>query len=83
MHAVAIDGWEPICSYNRHCDRCLIRTVRVAQGDGTVVEKEQYYHRYVVAMLIDERFDMVLDIEPLLPYDLRPKGAATTKMKAS
>lgn len=76
MHAVAIDGWEPICSYNRHCDRCLIRNVRVAQGDGTVVEKEQYYHRYVVAMLIDERFDMALDIEPLMPHDLRPKGAA-------
>jgi len=72
MHAVAIDGWEPICSYNRHCNHCLIRNVRVAQGDGTVVEKVQYYHRYVVAMLIDERFDMALDIEPLLPADLRP-----------
>jgi len=40
MHAVAIDGWEPICSYNRHCNHCLIRNVRVAQGDGTVVEKD-------------------------------------------
>lgn len=75
MHAVAIDGWEPISSYNRHCDRCLIRRVRVERG-SEVVEVEQYYHRYVVAMLIDERFDMALDIEPLLPNDLRPRGAA-------
>lgn len=76
LHTVAIDGWEPICSYNRHCDRCLVRHVRVEQRDGTIVEQEQYYHRYAVAMLIDERFDMALDIEPLLPHDLRPQGAA-------
>jgi hypothetical protein len=50
--------------------------VRVEQRDGTIVEQEQYYHRYAVAMLIDERFDMALDIEPLLPHDLRPQGAA-------
>lgn len=76
LHTVAIDGWEPICSYNRHCEQCLVRHVRVEQSDGTVVEKEQYYHRYVVAMLVDERFDMALDIEALLPHDLRPQGAA-------
>lgn len=76
LHTVAIDGWEPICSYNRHCDRCLVRHVRVEQRDGTIVEMEQYYHRYAVAMLIDDRFDMALDIEPLLPHDLRPQGAA-------
>jgi hypothetical protein len=75
MHAVAIDGWEPVSSYNRHCDRCLVRHVKVERA-GEVVEVEQYYHRYVVAMLIDERFDMLLDIEPLLPNDLRPAGAA-------
>jgi hypothetical protein len=75
MHAVAIDGWEPISSYNRHCDQCLVRKVRVERG-GKIVEAEQYYHRYVVAMHIDERFDVVLDIEPLLPNDLRPSGVA-------
>jgi len=74
MHAVALDGWEPISSYSRHCDKCLVRHVRVEHG-GQVVEVEQYYHRYVVAMLIDERFDMALDIEPLLPADLRPGSA--------
>ncbi|HJX52088.1 MAG TPA: hypothetical protein VJ801_04920 [Polyangia bacterium] len=51
LHTVAIDGWEAICSYNRHCDRCLVRHVRVEQRDGTVVEQAQYYHRYAVAML--------------------------------
>lgn len=75
MHAFAIDGWEPISSFNRHCDQCLVRHVKVERG-GKVIEVEQYYHRYVVAMLIDERFDMVLDIEPLVPHDLRPSGAA-------
>jgi hypothetical protein len=74
MHAFAIDGWEPISTYHRHCDQCLVRHVRVERS-GEVVEVEQYYHRYVVAMLIDERFDMALDIEPLLPADLRPGGA--------
>ena len=75
MHAVAIDGWEPINSYNRHCDQCLVRHIKIERG-GESIEVEQYYHRYVVAMLIDERFDMVLDFEPLLPHDLRPRGAA-------
>jgi hypothetical protein len=74
MHAVALDGWEPISSYTRHCEQCLVRRVRV-ERDGQVVEVEQYYHRYVVAMLLDERFDMALGIEPLLPADLRPGGA--------
>lgn len=74
MHAVALDGWEPISSYTQHCEQCLVRHVRVERG-GEVVEVEQYYHRYVVAMLIDDRFDMALDIEPLLPADLRPGGA--------
>jgi len=67
----AIDGWEPFCSYERCCDQCLTRKVRV-ERDGKVVELTQYYHRYVVAMLIDERLDLVLDFEPLLPSDLRP-----------
>jgi hypothetical protein len=39
------------------------------------VEKvKQYYHRYAVAMMIDDRLDLALDIEPLLPSDLRPDG---------
>jgi len=67
----AIDGWEPFCSCERCCDHCLIRKVKV-EREGQVIEVDQYYHRYVVAMLVDERLDLVLDFEPLLPSDLRP-----------
>jgi len=49
----------------------------VKQRDGSVAEVAQYYHRYVVGMLIDKRMDLVVDFEPLLPYDLRAPG--TTK----
>lgn len=76
LRYVALDGWEPICSYVQHCNTCLVRKVKVKQPGGEVEEVEQYYHRYVVAMLIDERLDLALDIEPLLTHDLRPKGAA-------
>jgi hypothetical protein len=74
LRYVAIDGWEPICSFKRHCDQCLIRHVKVKKADGKVELVAQYYHRYVVAMLIDARLDLVLGIEPLLPADLRPDG---------
>ena len=38
---------------------------------GEKEKKIQYYHRYVVAMLIDSQMDMTLDIEPILSADLR------------
>jgi hypothetical protein len=68
----ALDGWEPHCSRCRHCPECLERKVRVKGTSGEIDEVVEYYHRYVVAMMIDERFDLALDIEPLLPSDLRP-----------
>jgi hypothetical protein len=75
LRYVALDGWEPISSRRRHCDACLVRKVPVKQRDGSIVLVEEHYHRFVVAMLIDERLDLVLDIEPLLPADLRPGEA--------
>lgn len=81
----AVDGWEPIRSRHRHCRECLVRRVRVkgkgrGQGkDGAVTVVDEYYHRYVVAMLIDERFDLMLDIEPLRPADLRPAVVKSKK----
>jgi hypothetical protein len=70
----ALDGWEPICSRHRHCRECLVRRVKVKEKhkDSALTEVDEYYHRYVVAMLIDEHFDLMLDFEPLLPADLRP-----------
>lgn len=77
LRHVAIDGWEPISSYQRHCSECLVRRVKVVDkkkhaAESEAVWVEQYYHRYVVAMLIDPLFDLVLDIEPLLTKDMRP-----------
>lgn len=72
LRYAAIDGWEPFCSRHRHCSHCLTRRVRVKRQDGSIATVTEYYHRYVVAMLIDERLDLVLDFEPLLPSDLRP-----------
>lgn len=85
LRYVALDGWESMCSRKRHCRECLTRLVRINTQDGEIVEVEEYYHRYVVAMLIDKRFDLVLDFEPLLPKDLRPlviKGKTRRLVKA-
>jgi hypothetical protein len=68
----AIDGWEPFHSRYRHCDQCLVRQVRVKGEDGVERTVDEYYHRYAVALLLDRRFDLLLDFEPLLPKDLRP-----------
>lgn len=38
---------------------------------GEKEKKIQYYHRYVVAMLIDSQMDMTLDVEPIVSADLR------------
>jgi len=88
LRYVAIDGWEPFCSRHRHCSECLERQVRVKQDDGSVAEVTEYYHRFAVAMLIDKRFDLLLDFEPLLPKDLRritpraAKGKTRSVVKA-
>lgn len=79
LRYVALDGWEPISSWGRHCSKCLVRYVKVKNNQGDVVETEQYYHRYAVAMLIDRRFDLVLDFEPLLTNDLRQPVAKKRK----
>ena len=75
LRYVALDGWESISSYRRHCSECLVRLQRLKGRDGSWYEVEQYYHRYVVAMLIDRRFDLGLDFEPLLPQALRPTAS--------
>ncbi|MBI4818670.1 MAG: transposase [Deltaproteobacteria bacterium] len=72
LRFVALDGWEPFSSYSRHCEECLERRIFVKGIKG---EKDhyrtQYYHRFVVAMQIDDRMDLILDFEPILPADLR------------
>jgi hypothetical protein len=63
LRCVAIDGWEPISSYKRHCPSCLVRKVKTKRADGETEEVEQYYHSYVVALLLGPVIDVVLAIE--------------------
>jgi len=58
LRCVAIDGWEPFSSYHRHCPECLVRRVEAKGVD-------QYYHRYVVALLVGPLIDVVVGIEPI------------------
>lgn len=74
LRCVAIDGWEPFSSYDRHCPNCLARKVKVKRRAGALEEVEQYYHHYVVALLLGPVLDVVLGIEPVLSEEaLRDK----------
>jgi hypothetical protein len=69
LRCVALDGWEVFCSRRRHCDDCLTRTVHTQAGDEI-----EYYHRVVVALLLGEKTEVVLDLEPV--RSLRGRRAA-------
>jgi len=71
LRCVALDGWEPFASYDRHCSHCLVRTVRRKRADGEVDEVEQYYHAYVVALLVGPVLDLVLAVEPVRHEEAR------------
>jgi len=71
LRCVAIDGWEPFASYDRHCPNCLVRSVKHKQASGEIQELNQYYHRYVVAMLLGPAVDVILAIEPVLNQEAR------------
>jgi hypothetical protein len=72
---IAIDGWEPFCTYKRHCSGCLTRkvTIKKKDEDGNEIKEKvtQYYHRCVVAFLVAPKIDLTLAIEPVLSSDLR------------
>jgi hypothetical protein len=71
LRCVALDGWEPFASYDRHCPHCLVRHVKVKRPGGETKEVEQYYHRYVVALLLGPVVDVVLAIEPVRNEEAR------------
>jgi SEC-C motif len=75
LRCVAIDGWEPFASYKRHCSHCLVRHLKVKRAEGAVEEIEQYYHRYVIALLLGPTLDVVLGIEPVLNEEARKDTA--------
>jgi len=60
--ALIVDGHESHATYRRHCDGCLERKIKTANG-----EKTQYYHRNVTALLVTPDFSLLLDAEPQLP----------------
>jgi hypothetical protein len=51
----ALDGHETHSSYKHHCEGCLERNT----AGGL-----QYYHRNVTFMLLDDRLNLLLDVEP-------------------
>lgn len=71
LRCVAMDGWEPFASYDRHCPHCLVRKVKMKRASGNVEEVDQYYHRDVVALLLGPVIDVVLGIEPVLNEEAR------------
>ncbi len=71
LRCVAIDGWEPFASYDRHCPDCLVRRLKKKTATGETEEVEQYYHHYVVALLLGPVVDVVLAVEPVLNEEAR------------
>jgi hypothetical protein len=43
LRCVAIDGWEPFCSYDRHCPHCLTREMSVRNPTSGEVEVRTQY----------------------------------------
>lgn len=66
MRCVALDAWEPHNSRRRCCAACLTRKVKVGK---TVVT--EYYHKYVVALLITDSVEVVIDMEEVRSADVR------------
>jgi hypothetical protein len=64
---LSIDANEHFASFSRTCPCCCQRQVEVLQADGKKAKVTQYYHRYVFAHLGGPKFNLVLDVEPILP----------------
>jgi hypothetical protein len=58
--ALVIDGHQSYSTYHRRCGGCLERRVKTKAGYRT-----QYYHHWVVAMLLSRPIPMLLDLESL------------------
>jgi len=76
LRYVALDGWEPVRSWGRHCPHCLERRVAVGEGDKKH-EVTQYYHRCVVALLLGEHEEVVLGFESLRTLEQRRAAGET------
>jgi hypothetical protein len=74
LFALVIDGHESSASYLRCCDKCLHRELKTANG----LNKVQYYHRHVMAVLLCKNLPLLLDIEMQLPGE--DEVAAATRL---
>jgi len=63
---LSIDANEHFASFSRTCPRCCQRQVEVLDPEGKKAKATQYYHRYVFAHLGGPKFNLVLDVEPIL-----------------
>jgi hypothetical protein len=73
LRCVALDGWEPFGSRHRHCEACLTRKITTQEGTAT-----EFFHRFVIALLLGPTVEVVLDLEPLRSQTLRHQlGEAT------
>jgi hypothetical protein len=64
---LSLDANEHFASFSRTCPRCCRRQVEVLDSEGKKLKVIQYYHRYVFAHLGGPKFNLVLDLEPILP----------------
>jgi len=64
---LSIDANEHFASFSRTCPRCCQRQVEALDTDGKKAKVTQYYHRYVFAHLSGPKFNLLLDLEPILP----------------
>lgn len=58
FHVLILDGHESSASYLRCCPGCRRRRIKTQNE-----ERLQYYHRQVIAMLSEEKFPLLLDVE--------------------
>ncbi len=59
---LVFDGHESSASFLRSCPQCLTRTVKTRKGPRT-----QFYHRYVMALLLHRDGAVLMDVEPQRP----------------
>ena len=72
---LSIDANEHFASFSRTCPRCCQRQVEMLDPEGKKIKVTQYYHRYVFAHLSGPKFNLVLDVEPILPGEEECAGA--------
>ena len=64
---LSLDANEHFASFSRTCECCCRRQVEITGPDGKKIKVTEYYHRYVFAHISGPQFNLLLDVEPILP----------------